>query len=195
MNKTALASLCVICLTLCGCMSAVVVSSGKRYEHLAKPSTSVTKVRKSLGNPLWRESYFPPIPINKTGVFLAYTVTNAPFEPFVWDGMDVGETKTNVAVLCEIYTRQGPYADMERGQAYGMIGAMTLGVGDVLCLPFAIYQRHQMGKRYYSLTFWYNEKGTFVGLYEGDIRDCDRFAWDDGRKTMELNQAVANDKE
>ena len=92
-----------------------------------------------------------------------------PWSPFVWDGHEEGSG--NLAARCEIYMREGPYFDMERGQAYGMIGTLTFGVGDVLFLPLAVKERIAMSNRQYSLTFWYDEYGRFVGYYEGSLLD------------------------
>ena len=73
-----------------------------------------------------------------------------------------------------------------------MIVGMTLGIGEIICLPMAICERYEMSKRYYSLTFWYDANGIFTGYYEGDIRDMDDswLNWSNGRETMEPNKRV-----
>jgi len=76
-----------------------------------------------------------------------------------------------------------------------MIGAMTLGIGDIICLPSAITQRYEMSEKYYSITFWYDENGCFVGKYEGDIREHDYSSWYNGRESMEINQTIDSDEE
>ena len=155
-----------------GCMSAMIVGSGKIYFHLISSDTTVDDVRKSLGMPAWSEVYDPPMPIDKTPQYLERASFMDPWSPFVWDGQKEGSD--NRTARCEIYTRQGPYADMERGQAYGMIGALTFGLGDVLFLPLAVKKRIEMSSCFYSLTFWYNEHGRFVGYYEGSLLDRHR---------------------
>ena len=152
-----------------GCLSAMIVGSGKMYSHLISSDTTVNDVRSSLGMPAWSEVYDPPLPIDKTPQYLERASYMDPWSPFVWDGHEEGSD--NLAARCEIYTREGPYADMERGQAYGMIGALTFGVGDVLFLPYAVKERIEMSNCLYSLTFWYDEDGRFVGYYEGSLLD------------------------
>lgn len=130
---------------MCGCMSATIVGTGKRYEGLTSHSTTVDQVRKSLGKPSWSQVYAPPIPINTSS--------------------DQGPK----AALCEVYTRRGPYAEPIRGEAYAMIGALTLGIGDIISIPFAIRDRTELNKRNYSLTFWFDDSGFVVSCFRGDF--------------------------
>ena len=52
-----------------------------------------------------------------------------------------------------------------------MIGTLTFGVGDVLFLPYAVKERIEMSNCLYSLTFWYDDHGRFVGYYDGSLLD------------------------
>lgn len=169
-------SLILSTLSLGACVSATIAASGKSYEHLLNKRTTVQDVRNSLGEAEWSKSHHPPVPIKNTEEYKAYVTKqinrNA---PFVWNGDDTSENA--VTSLCEVYTRQGPYSDANRGQGYGMASGLTLGVGDVLYLPSAINYRNKISKDFYSLTFWYDSDGHFIGYSKGDIRKPNEHRW------------------
>ncbi|WP_027360702.1 hypothetical protein [Desulforegula conservatrix] len=167
----------VLAFLFSGCVSASIVGYGKRYEYLLESSTTIEDVRNELGKASWTQEYHPPLAISKTREYLEYTNINKPFEPFVWNGNDV--SKDRLASYCEVYTREGPYYNMERGQAYGMFSAITLGIGEIFMIPSAIIKRHELSNKKYSLTFWYDENKRFVGVFKGDIKDpCNNnFNW------------------
>lgn len=151
-----------------GCISGTIVGAGKRYEHLEAADTSAEQVRRELGSPSYRRFYGHPTPLNSTPEYKSF-VKSTGASPFVWG--NGAFQKAPPVVSCEVYTRRGPFADMSRGQAYGMVGGMTLGVGDVLLLPIAIGERSLLSKQKFSLTFWYNQDRKVQGFYRGDIRD------------------------
>lgn len=167
------AALILIGVYLTGCVSATIVGSGKRYEHLLKKKTTMHDVRESLGDPEWSRQYVPSIPISETEEYKSYlNNTKNHYPPFIWGEKE--QANHGDTALCEVYTRKGPYEDVLRGQGHGMVGAMTLGVGDVLLIPSAINEKGEMNKKYYSLTFWYDTSGHYVGYYYGDIRSAHR---------------------
>lgn len=173
MNKTII--LLLFSTLFSGCVSATIVGYGKRYESLLEPSTSVDDVRNELGDASWSKEYHPALAICNTPEFIEHAKNITPFDPFIWDGNEV--SKERLASYCEVYTREGPFYNMERGQAYGMIGALTLGLGDILLLPSAIIKRYELSNKKFSLTFWYDENKKFIGYFQGDInsQNDDRF--------------------
>ena len=60
---------------------------------------------------------------------------------------------------------------MERGQGYGMVSGMTLGIGDVVILPTGIQNRTAMSKQKSSITFWYGQDKKVQDCYTGDVLD------------------------
>jgi len=151
-----------------GCISATIASSGKRYKYLVKPKTSIEKTRKKLGDPIWKKTYPESVPINKTPEYMNNTNESDSHKPFIWGGKEMGEEKA--ASYCEVYTKKGPFYELERGQMYGMISGLTLGIGDILFIPHAIKHRRALSRLYYSVTFWFDENKKFVAMYNGDIR-------------------------
>ena len=148
-------------------MSAAIVGSGKQYEKLLRKSATLEEIEAELGTSTWKRAYTPSLPIRQTPEYLTLAKRMAPSEPFVWGTTNTADAE--FTALCAIFTRKGPYTDIERGQVYGMISGMTLFVGDIICLPFAIKERLQMNQEYYSLTFWFDDNNRYVGYYYGDI--------------------------
>ena len=150
---------------LSGCMSAVIVSVGKPQEYLQSRSTTPARAQWHLGAPAYSQRYSPPVQIRNTPEF-RYNAAHGGF-PFAWGIHECADGA--VTALCEVYTRRGPYVDMLRGEVYGLIAGLTFGIGDIVCLPYAIRERWQLSRRYFSITFWYDEQGRYIACSEGDI--------------------------
>ncbi len=164
--------LVLACVSISSCVSATIAASGKSYEHLLNKKTTVRDVRKSLGDASWSRAHQPPVAIKNSDEYRSYVLNQKNnSKPHVWNGDEFSEGA--ITSLCEVYTRKGPYADIDRGQGYAMASGLTLGIGDLIYMPSAIKDRNEMSKEYYSLTFWYDSNGQFIGLYEGDIRKPD----------------------
>lgn len=154
------------------------MSSGKSYKHLARSSSTVEKVHKHLGKLVWRSSYNPSILIRQTAEFQEYkNLGRAPYISGKSCGGGGRTDENEQTALCEVYRSRGPFAGADLGQAEGMVGALTLGIGDVLMIPSAIKKRRKMGEEYYFITFWYDQHGNYVAHFRGDIRDGSSSRW------------------
>lgn len=171
--KTTMRTLCrlfalAICLSCAGCIfSGLVVGTGKGHEHLNHRSVKLEKVRQDLGDPAYSRIYKPTRPISLTEEYKALTKAKG-YTPSVRGDGDT--SKNERTALCEVYSRIGPFADMNRGQGYGMASGLTLGVADIVLLPTAIKERSELNKEKFSITFWYDQEMRVIGTYKGDIR-------------------------
>lgn len=50
-----------------------------------------------------------------------------------------------------------------------MVGAMTLGVGDVAMVPATLSRKGKAMKDGIFVTFWYDGDGNYVATYAGDV--------------------------
>ena len=160
--------MCLV-LLLSGCVSGAIVGSGKRHDYLSKDSTTMELVEKRLGTPTWSRYYPNQVKIRNSDEYRAYIKDSDGDTPFIWGTEETAEER--FISYCAVYTRTGPYEEALRGQGYGMVGGMTLGVGDVICLPFAISERIELSNNIFSLTMWFDENHQYVGVFEGDIND------------------------
>ena len=169
MLRYVMGSICV--LSMSGCVSALIAGSGKSYSHLEDPKVKVAQVRKELGDPIFSRRYHPPKRINETDIYRDRAAEYPGFRPVViaenpGSGFSYGEKY--FTALCEVYNPHGWYAESET-QAYGMVGAMTLGIGDVAMVPGVLSRKGRSVREGVLVTFWYDAKGNYVATYDGDI--------------------------
>lgn len=111
-----------------GCVSGFIVGTGKRYKQLTRENTHYTRVRRSLGEPAWAESFEPPIPIRETPPYLS-SASQSDFSPWIWPGRS--DRRDHPAGRMEVYIRKGPFSDPTRGQGAVMASGMTFGLMDL----------------------------------------------------------------
>lgn len=168
-NRVCLYGLLSFVLLFSGCVSAAIVGSGKQHEYLRKDSTTMERVEARLGTPAWSRYYPNQVRIRESDEYLEYAKKSGGHGPFIWGTEEMAEDRW--VSYCAVYTRTGPYEEVLRGQGYGMVGGMTLGVGDIVCLPFAITERIELSKNNFSLTMWFDENRQYVAVFEGDINN------------------------
>jgi hypothetical protein len=175
MNKHVFRYLMVsICLfSVSGCVSGLIAASGKSYSHLEDPKVKVAQIRKELGDPIFSRSYSPPTRISETEIYRDRAAEYPDFPPVVITEnrsprLSYREMRNQYTALCEVYNPHGWYAERET-QAYGMVGAMTLGIGDVAMIPGVLSRKGQSVQEGVFVTFWYDAKGNYVATYSGDI--------------------------
>lgn len=154
-----------------GCISGMIAGSGKSYRHLEDTKVGVEEVRKELGAPVYSRAYRPSKRIMDTPEYRARAAEYKGYPPVVisrgaGDGSSYGEER--VVSSCEVYRPKGWYSE-EDTQAYGMIGGMTLGVGDVAMIPTVLANKASSMKEGIAVTFWYDANGRYVATYKGDI--------------------------
>jgi len=160
-------------LTTTGCVSGIIAGSGKSYSHLEDPKVKVTQVRKELGDPIFSRSYRPPKRISETEIYRDRAAEYPDFPPVVITEnrsprLSYREMRNQYTALCEVYNPHGWYAERET-QAYGMVGAMTLGIGDVAMMPGVLARKGRSMQDGVFVTFWYDSNGNYVATYSGDI--------------------------
>jgi len=156
-----------------GCISATIAASGKSYFHLEDPKVNVAQVRKELGEPIFSRNYRPPKRISETEIYRERLVEYPDFPPVVFTDkrsamLSYREMRNQYTSLCEVYNPHGWYAERET-QAYGMIGAMSLGIGDVAMIPSTLSNKANSKQKGIFVTFWYDRSGNYVATYHGDI--------------------------
>ncbi len=153
-----------------GPFAIILVTSGKKYRNLLKKKTTKTLVQKQLGIPFWRVEYKTPIPIVNTDEYKGAKQRNGGYDPSVWG---INDNRDNVGQIvvgsCEIYRNIGPYSEINRGDAYGMIVALTLGMGGPIALWMAIPDWLQLQKKEVFLTFWFDKDNKIVAYHNGNI--------------------------
>lgn len=158
-------------LSLVGCLSGSIAASGRSFSHLEDPEVRVDQVRKELGGAVFSRQYRPPLKIEDTPEYRARASEYKGFSPVViarksGSGFTYGEEK--LTALCEVYYPKGWNAEPET-QAYGMIGAMTLGVGDIAMVPYVLSNKAKSLKDGDPVTFWFDGEGKYVATSNADI--------------------------
>jgi hypothetical protein len=156
---------------LSGCISATIAGSGKSLSHLEDPKVSVGQVRQELGGSIYSRTYRPASRIKDTPEYRARDAEYPDSSPVIFaedpsSRFSYGEDR--VVSLCEVYQAKGWYAERDT-QAYGMLGAMTLGVGDIAMIPSTLERKNHFMKNGFPVTFWYDKNGMYVATYHGDI--------------------------
>lgn len=161
--KFLLTFLTVIGLTILnqGCASLMIASSGKRWEHLMKPSVTSEKTANELGKPIYTNVYAAPTQIMHTQEYLRYKKADG-YTPRIGKWGD--KTEELLAQSCCVYERKGPFAGLETGpgQVIGMGLGMTLGLGEPWMISEAIKYQRDRRDRNFHMTVWYDPRGHFL---------------------------------
>jgi len=162
-------------ISLSGCITETIARSGKSFDHLQDPKIKVDQVRKELGNPVFSRKYSPAKRIRETEECRHGNREYFDFSP-VKSARNGGSDDSSkdgfnrYTSLCEVYHPHGWFSEGDT-QYYGMISAMTLGIGDLVMIPSALsYKRNAMRKGR-CLTMFYDANGHYVATYYGDISD------------------------
>ena len=160
---------CASLVTVAGCISSVIISGGKPYQHLQDAGVTEDEVRACLGVPVWSQKHVPAVPVLVTPEYRAWSVaTNRPPLPCVRYYFD------KQAALCEVYRIQGPLADKKRAEVYVMMLGATFFAAEILdpfLIPHAVMWQNEHARDVSWLTFWFDRDGTCSGYYVGDIRE------------------------
>lgn len=174
----------LLCCFLFGCVSGTIVGTGKPHRHLYKSKITKKDVHRSFGKPIFSQTYDQPTPIIQTPEI--QQLERMGKHVSVWGGnkneraieeKNLPKTIEIPVSSYDVFERKGPFADMIRGEAYGMISGLTLGVGDVIGIPFAIKERAALSKNKFHKTIWFDESNHFVAVFNGDIRKGEESPW------------------
>jgi hypothetical protein len=164
-SKTGLGSNCsfrvkgFIFLALIGCLLLTGCVTGKRYDHLRKPTVGVAEFESEFNKPVYIKKYSTPTRISETTEYRRKDAA---------DYIHIKERSRKAALLC-VYRHNGPFYDESGGQVSGMIIGMTFGLG----LPYAIWLEtddHLKNKGVpHYLSVWFTDKGKYIDCAETDV--------------------------
>jgi hypothetical protein len=154
--------------------SRMIASSGKEHEHLHAHNVTIARVRKELGEPTYSRKIAPSSPISKTTEYIAYSKKAG--GSFGLPSIGFGNQDAhNIAALCEVYTRQGPFSSPQRGRFYAEQASYSGGFTEFDNIPKAI--RKRLSGETSSITFWYDPQMHVTGVFQGDIREAGSDWW------------------
>lgn len=174
----------LLCCFLFGCVSAAIVGTGKPHTHLYKSKITKEAVHRSFGKPIYSQTFDQPTPIIQTPEIQRLEKMGK--HVYVWGGDkheraieegNLPKTEETPVSSYEVFERTGPFADMIRGEAYGMVSGLTLGLGEVINIPMAIKERIALSKNKFHKTIWFDETNHFVAVFDGDIRKGEETSW------------------
>lgn len=153
-----------------GPLGIILASGGRKYRDLLQSRTTKAEIRRRLGEPIFKVTYEKPFKLKDSPQIIQATKANMGDSPFVWG---TEETYLNIddtlVQSCEIYENEGPYAEPNRAEGYGMIYAMTLSLGGPIVIWEAMHEWIYLRYKKFNLTFWYDVNDHYVGYFQGNV--------------------------
>jgi hypothetical protein len=155
-----------VCMMFCTGCSALFSQSGTNVHRVLKAGKTDQQIRKILGQPTAQKRFSVSRPASAVPelVRLSRVLRDMPLDARL-SGYEDYEYRGNV------------YAP-DRYEAYGMIGGMTFGAGEVIQIPWLVSYTLKEGKVVHRFRVWYRPDRTYLAhVWSDDYWAEDVMGW------------------